>query len=126
MDEYREKIDDLLESETWKKLAEAKQEETRQAHDLVPLPELKIGTEEELLAELKQRSLKSWEDRTAAMAARVASALLDAERELQPKAQSYAMPKRTVTTETELDAYLSEVRAKVLEIMDGENPVVLS
>ena len=119
-------LDDLLNSDTWKKLPEQKQREILQRHQLGPVPELKAGTEDELMEELRQRPIRSWEDRTAAIGARVAQAMLDAERELQPAARPFSVPKRKVANEQELDAYLTEVREKVIEIIQQGNPVVLS
>ena len=126
LEAYGEKIDDLFANSTWQKLSEPKQQEIRERHGLLALPELRVGTDPELLIEVKANSLPSWEDKTAAMATRVAQALLDAERELEPKAKSYALPTSTVRTKEELDTYLDGVREKVLKIIDEGNPVVLS
>jgi hypothetical protein len=125
LDAYDEKIGDLLANPSWQKLRIAKQDDIRERHGLVELPELRIGTDGELLAELAVNSLPSWEDKTAAVATRVAQALLDAERELEPKAKSYLLPKATVRNAGELETYLDGVREKVLKIIQ-DGPVVLS
>jgi len=126
LEAYGEKIEDLLANPAWQKLSEFKQQDIRKKHGLLPLPELKIGTDMDLLQELKVNPLSSWEDKTAAMATHVAQALLDAERELQPKAKSYTLPTVTVNTKEELEIYLNDVRVKVLKIIEDGNPVVLS
>lgn len=122
---YDEKMADLLESEDWQKLTAEKQQEIRDRRGLGPLPLLKLDTDEDLLRELDKTPLSAWEDKTAAMAERVAQALLDAAREAKPAAERLILKRATIRSEEELDAYLTEVRNDALNIIKSGRPVVL-
>lgn len=123
---YDEKMADLLENEDWQRLAPEKQQKIRQRHGLGPLPMVNVDTDENLLRELNQTSLAAWEDKIAAMPARVAQTLLDAARAAQPSAESMVLKRATIYNEEELEAYLNEVRTRALGILRNGKPVVLS
>ncbi|HHV57184.1 MAG TPA: BREX system P-loop protein BrxC [Firmicutes bacterium] len=122
---YEDKISDLLESKEWKALTPEKQQEIRERRGLGPLPVLKVDTDEDLLKELDRTPLPAWEDKTAAMAERVAQALLDAAREGKPTALRLNLKRATIRSEAELEAYLAEVKADALAIIKSGRPVVL-
>ncbi len=122
---YGDKMTDLLESEDWRGLAPEKQQEIRERRGLGPLPMLNVETDEDLLRELNRTPLAAWEDKTAAMAERVAQALLDAARAAKPTAERMILRRATINTEKELDAYLDQVRAGALKIIKSGRPVVL-
>ena len=56
---------------------------------------------------------------------RVSLALLDAARELTPTAQRLALPRTTINTAAELDAYLAKIRQDALNIINSGKTVVL-
>jgi len=122
---YEEKMADLLESEAWCRLPAEKQQEIKVRRGLDPLPLLRVDTDEDLLRELDKTPLSAWEDKTAAMAERVAQALLDAAREAKPAAERLILKRATIRSEEELDLYLAEVRDSALNIIKSGRPVVL-
>ena len=125
LDEYSRRMEAVDKDENWKRLTGAEKQNIRQAHGLLPLPELKVGTETELLAALNQTPLPNWATKTDALVAQVSRALLDAAKKLEPMTVQFLMPGRSVKTLPELDAYLADVRAEIAKHLEAGNPVVI-
>ncbi len=125
LDAYNERIVELLENPMWAKLPPDKQEEIRRRHNLGPLPVPKLDTNEDLLGELDETPLSSWADKTAAVAERIAQALLDVAKECEPKAERLMLPRATIRNEEELDKYLESAKQKALSLMKSGKLVVL-
>ena len=120
-----EKLGELTESGSRKQLTEDQQRRIRQECGLQPLPELLVGTRDELLASLDGMPLSQWEDATAALAERVARALTRAARALEPKAERVIPPHAQLKTEAEVDAYLGDLSARIMDHINAGKPVVL-
>lgn len=125
LDAYEKRIVELLENPMWARLSPDKQAEIRRRHSLGPLPIPKLDTNEDLLRELNETPLSSWSDKTAAVAERIAQALLDVAKECEPKAERLMLPRATIRNEDELDEYLESVRQKALCLMKSGKLVVL-
>lgn len=122
---YDDKMKNLLENDTWMRLPPDKQEEILCRRGLIAPAPLNVDTEDNLLRELDKIPLSAWEDKTVAIAERVTEVLLDAARELQPKARRVALQSATIHNEKELDEYLANVRRQALDVIGEGNPVVL-
>jgi len=83
-----------------------------------------VGTLDELLACLGQCTPARWRERHDAIAGKLQQARAACSRKLEPKVQPYAVPQRIVRNETELDAWLAEVRAAAL-VKLAQGPVQL-
>lgn len=125
LEKYGEQLENLLVSEAWGKLSEADQKAIRASNQLGPVPEVNLGTEEQLIATLDALPLPIWEQRTAALSERVKRALLEATKRLEPQAVSYKVPSRTLKTEDDIEAYLEELRTALLAYVSAGNPVVI-
>jgi hypothetical protein len=85
---------------------------------------LDVSTPEKILDELERCSLSQWADRTQALKGRFDQARLDAAKRLQPKVARVDLPRRTLTDETELDAWLKEAEQRIrAKLKDG--PVMI-
>ncbi len=93
-------------------------------HQLSAPPDVSVATEPDLLAELAKRSITSWQELTAALPTRFDAARQEAAKSLVPKAQTLKLPPATISSETELAAWLksseSAIRAKL-----SEGPVIV-
>jgi hypothetical protein len=124
VDRYTEQIADLEKVDSWQKLTEAERQQIREQFSLGTVPTVALGTEDELLTTLNRYRLDHWENQTAALTERVKQALLEATRRLTPQAVRVSMPTATLSTEEEVDAYLAEVRTKLLAEIAAGKPVV--
>lgn len=114
----------LVATDAWSKLAAAKQQEVLRKHGIAEVPDVKLGTEAEVIAAAKNRSLAQWALEQASLPGRFNAARLDAVKLVAPKATTVVLPKATLQSQAELDSWLGEVRFTILEkLKDG--PVVV-
>jgi len=113
----------LTASHPWRQLAAGAGDGLLAAAHLAPAPPPAVSTDAELLAALHATPLANWQDRTDALPQRFTQMATAAMRALTPTAVRVALPSRTLHTEAEVEAYLSEARAAIMAYIDKGTPV---
>lgn len=109
---------------SWQKLSEEKRSEIQQSCGIASVEALTVGTREDLIKALQKHPLKAWKDRIDALPERFACAREKAARELEPKAQTVNIPRRTLKSDEEIEAWVKEVTDQLkTALIDG--PVVI-
>ena len=90
---------------------------------LRPLPELKLGTEAEVIAAAEATPLSTLPDRLDALKGRLDRARKLLAEAVAPKAVSYRPPQRLVTTAEEVESYVTEIREALMKAIGDGNPV---
>lgn len=109
----------------WKKISSTDQDRILSTYQLGQIPDLKIGTDNELLSELESGSLSDWDNRIAALPGRALQARESLIKLVTPKAVQVFPPHATITTQADLDSYLETLRADVLKHINDGKPVIL-
>lgn len=78
-----------------------------------------------VLAALRARGCREWGEARLALAARADAALSEARKVSEPQAAEVRLPRPTVRTEAEVDAYLDAVRATLLAALEQAPAVVI-
>ncbi len=78
-----------------------------------------------LLNSLRHTSLDAWNTKLSALPSQFQAALAEAVKMAEPKAQTYALPRRTISTQADLEAYLKDLRADLEEKLAEGNSVIL-
>ena len=91
---------------------------------LADAPKVRVANTDEVLATLDRLSLASFADRVAAMPARFEQVAQAAAELSEPQAQFVQVPRRTLKTDTEIDAWLAEVKQQ-LQAALAQGPVVI-
>jgi hypothetical protein len=112
----------LRADEAWGKISPEKKHELRAQHDLLPQEAPDLSDPPRVAESLSARGLSEWQSMALALPARVDAALRDAAVELEPKTQTVALPRRTLRSTADLDAWLDEVRQQVAPLL-GVGPV---
>ena len=112
-------------SRDWQILAEADRQRILYQNALGPVSQLKIGTDEELLANLDAASLASWEDKIAASPGRVKNVREEAAKLSSPRVVRIPIPQVTLKSVEEVDAYLAMLRVEMLKQIEAGNPVMI-
>src|SRR5260370_15443347 len=94
----------------WQSLAVADRQSILKQNALGPVPQLNIGTDEELLATLDATPLAAWEDKIAAPPGRVKRVREETARLLLPEAVRISIPQATLKSVDEVDTYLTKLR----------------
>ena len=103
----------------WEKMGPDKRRELRVEHALLLQEIPDLSTPEKIGESLSARGLSEWRNMALALAARIEAALRDAALELEPKTQTVAIPRRVIRTETDLKAWLEEIRATVAPLLSS-------
>jgi len=115
----------LLETDaSWKQLSGDKQNEIRKKCDIMPVIVLSVASREALIKELDKNPIHVWKDRFDALAGRFTRARELAAKELEPETQMIEIPRRTIKTQEDIDAWLKEIKAKIEEAL-RKGPVLL-
>lgn len=109
----------------WQSLAEAKRQHILRQHALHPVSELKISTDEELLATLNATPLTAWEDKIAAPAGRVKKVREETAKLLLPLAIPLSIPQATLKSVEDVDAYLAALRTEIMKHIKAGNAVLI-
>jgi hypothetical protein len=108
----------------WKKLSAEQRQRVLDECDLKPVPDIRVGTEAELLTVLDGRSLAEWATLRDALGQRFANAATKAAKLLEPKAMHVKIPGGTLRTPEDVEKWLDAARKQLLaQLKDG--PVIL-
>jgi len=120
---YEQELDQMKVTQEWQAIGE----DNRQTilGEVPGVPDIEVGTEQGVLATLDMTPLRAWSDQTAALPSRFAQARLRAACLLEPQAVRLQPRPATLKTPDEVDAYLDELRAEIMQHIDAGNPVVL-
>ena len=121
---HAEEMQRLCESELWQKLPEEDRGRILRQQGLDEIPTIKIGTREEVLQTLRQRSLSAWRDQLDALPTRFEKARHEAVKRLEPKATSLRLPPATLKSEDDMELWWEATRERILEMLK-KGPVII-
>ena len=108
----------------WEKITPDERFALRNKNRIRLLPEIAVGTADEILQTLGRTKLSQLRDITDALPGRFTATSTDLAKMREPKAQSVSLPGATIKTEADLQAWFEEVEGRVLpKLKDG--PVIL-
>jgi hypothetical protein len=118
-------IASLEASDEWCRLPDEQRRRLVERHSLGPVAALQIATDETLLTALDAVPLADWEDKGVALEGRVARARAEAARLLEPQAVAVQLPRGTLRSPAEVEAYLAALRALLMQQIDAGHPVIV-
>ena len=122
--DYEARMTTLTESPAWKQIEQPKRYEILGASGIREMPKIAVGTTEEVLDTLQHTKLSELRAMSDALPTRFQNAAAAAAKLLEPKAQYVSLPSGTIKNEGDLDAWLADVKGRVMaKLKDG--PVIL-
>jgi hypothetical protein len=115
---YNTQLAELTGSALWSKLGAAQQQKVLRENELTGVPDLKVGTEADLLASATAISLAEWRNRTDALTQRFTNARQAAQKLVAPDARTVTLPKGSFSTTEEAQAWLAQLDAIAQQIME--------
>jgi hypothetical protein len=112
-------------NEYYKNLSQQEKHALLLKHQLTYKPRIEALDAEKLLNELQNLSLEGLKTKINALSQEFAAVSEEATKITLPKAQSFSLPKPTLKTEDELDAYLKDLRNKLIDIIHKHGTVIL-
>jgi hypothetical protein len=115
----------LQATEEWSRISEEDRQRILRENSLGPVPELKLGTDDDLLKALDAAPLSDWNEKAMALPGRAARAREEAVKLLTPQAVRVNVPSATLKTPQEMETYLANLRESILAHLRAGNPVIL-
>lgn len=123
---YQKNIDELQANEYFKKIKQDERHSILVKYQLKSKPEVKELDAIGVNNELKNNSLEQWSTKIAALPEQFRLALEEAMKLAVPDAETYQLPKLTISSNEELNAYLSKIKQEIEKLLAAGNPVILN
>jgi hypothetical protein len=124
-DAYAVELASLEASAEWKKLDSDDRAELLKDAGLIQMESPVVNTEEEVLKALDLTPLAAWRERAQALPAKISAARASAARKFEPKSVSVKPPSATIRTESEADAYVSQLRSELGQHLNAGETVII-
>jgi len=124
-DLYDAKMAELQASEYFKQLAPEQKHPILTRHQLLAKPEIKSVDPQGLLNQLTKVSLDGWQTKIAALPGQFQAALEDAIELTAPKAKTFSLPRRTLHSQMDIEAYLADLKTQLEALLKNASAVIL-
>lgn len=94
-------------------------------HQLLVKPEIKPLDAHALLNQLQKASLYTWDTKIAALPGQFQSALDDAIQLSAPQAKTFSLPRRTITSQAEIESYIAELKTELENLLKDSSSIIL-
>ena len=121
---HQEEMQALAATEPWQKLPDDQRRHILVQNGIDSVPEVKVGTEQEVLATLQAMPLRGWADRRDALSKRFEKARIEAAHRLEPKAVSIKLTAATLKTPEDVELWIDHTRETILQRLK-EGPVII-
>jgi hypothetical protein len=122
---YDFRMADLQANVYFKKLTPEQKHGILVRHQLLVKPEIKVLDSHSLLNQLNKASLYTWDTKIAALPGQFQSALEDAVMLSAPQAKTYSLPRKTITSQSEIDSYVAELKAELESLLKESSSIIL-
>ena len=116
----------LADDSNWQQLEQEQKHQflAEQKLTVADKPEISVGSSDDIQKTLQRISIGMLAERIAAMPSRFDAISIRAAEEMEPKAQFIRTPRRTLKTEAEISAWLTEVEQQLKSAL-ADGPIVL-
>lgn len=125
IDLYDKLMTSLQSNEYFSKLTPEQKNPILRKHQLLGKPEIKPLDAKALLLNLQKSPLDSWQTKIAALPGQFQAAIDDAVKLLEPRAKTYELPKRTISTQADIDAYIAEIKKELENLLKESASIIL-
>lgn len=122
---YDEKMKVLQADEYFGKLTPEQKHSILLKHQLLTKPEIKPLDSSALLNVLQKASLYTWDTKIAALPGQYQAAREDAITLLAPQATTFSLPKVTISNQTDIDNYITELKTELEELLKNSSSIIL-
>ena len=125
IDLYDIKMKELESKEFFKKLGQEQKHIILGQHQLLTKPEIKSLDAHELLLQLQKASLYTWDTKIAALPSQFQSALEDAIKLAEPKAQTLILPRTTIKNQVQIDLYIADIKKQLEDLLKTASSIII-
>lgn len=124
-DIYNLQMGELQANEYFKKLTPEQKHVILAKHQLLVKTEIKLLDSHALLNQLNKASLYTLDTKIAALPGQFQSALEEAVLLSAPQAKTFSLPRKTISSQTEIDNYLAELKQELEDLLKESSSIIL-
>lgn len=122
---YEERMKALQADDYFGQLTPEQKHGILKRHQLLVKPELIDHDPRGLANSLSKVSLEAWQTKMDALPSQFDNAVSDAVKLLEPKAQDFSLPRKTLTTADEIDTYVETLRTQLKDMLENAKSIIL-
>lgn len=123
--EYDARMEKLQKNDFFLKLTPDEKNKILRDNQLLSKPEIIDYDSQRLLNSLNNISLDAWQTKKSALGSQFDTALSQAVILLEPKAKIYSMPRKTLSSQAEIDTFINELKANLEEVLKNAKSIIL-
>lgn len=123
--EYDQRMKELQNNSFFLQLTPEQKNIILRDNQLLTKAEIKDYNSQALLYSLNNTSLESWKTKISALGSQFDTALSDAVILLEPKAEAFSIPRKTLSSQAEIDNYVDELKARLTEVLKSAKSIIL-
>lgn len=122
---YDKRMTELQANEYFEKLSPEVKHGILARNQILAKPELKDHDASSLRNSLSKTSLDAWQTKISALGSQFDNAVAEAVKLLEPKAESYSLPRKTLTSSADIDAYIKGLQQELEEMLKSAKSIIL-
>ena len=75
--------------------------------------------------QLQKESLYTWDTKIAALPGQFQSALEDAIKLSAPQAQTFSLPRTTISSQADIDAYVADIKKQLEDLLKNASSIII-
>jgi hypothetical protein len=123
--DYDARMVELQKNNFFLKLSQEQKNQILRNNQLLSKPEISDYDSQGLLNSLNHISLEAWQTKISALGSQFDTALSQAVILLEPKAKIYSMPRKTLSSQAEIDIFINELKASLVEVLKNAKSIIL-
>ena len=123
--EYDHRMNELQNNSFFSKLTPEQKNTIFRDNQLLAKPEIKDYDSKGLLNALNHTSLESWKTKISALGSQFDTALSEAVILLEPKAEAFSIPRKTLSTQDEIESYIDDLKESLTKVLKNAKSIIL-
>ena len=122
---YDVRFVELQENDYFKQLSPEDKDSILLRNQILQKPEIKDYDARNLRNSLSKTSLDAWQTKISALGSQFDNAIAEAVKQLEPKAESYSLPRKTLSSPEEINAYVKTLQDELEQLLKTAKSIIL-
>jgi len=122
---YDKRMSDLQNNESFKQLTQENKHKILLNNQILKPPEIKDYDAVGLRNSLSKTSIDTWKTKISALDSQFDNAIAEAVKLWEPKAETFSLPRKTLSTPEEIEAYTQDLKKQLNDLLKSAKSIIL-
>jgi len=122
---YDRRMDELQQNDYFKRLSPEDKHSILLRNQILKKPEIKDHDARTLRNSLSSTSLDAWQTKISALGSQFDNAIAEAVKQLEPKAETYSLPRKTLSSPEQIASYVKKLETELEELLKTAKSIIL-